>query len=197
MLKKVLMALMGLAGMGVTAAGLGLFLERNLAYRSPLAGPQPAWIPREQALADLAELEAKLAEEKAAAEKFKLRPDLTTEEMVELGREIVHDKGMCLTCHTVGTGGGRAPDLEGVGARAGERIPGMSDLEYLSQSLYDPEAFFVPEYTIIMTPVNEAPMNLTEDEILMVVAYLQSLGGTPTVTPETVLPFGPGGKRRN
>ena len=43
-----------------------------------------------------------------------LRADLTTADMVKVGREIMEGKGLCLTCHTIGkTGALRFPDLDG------------------------------------------------------------------------------------
>jgi hypothetical protein len=36
-----------------------------------------------------------------------------------------------------------------------------------------------------MPPMNQPPFSLTDQEILCVIAYLQTLGGTPTVTLET------------
>jgi hypothetical protein len=36
-----------------------------------------------------------------------------------------------------------------------------------------------------MPPVNQPPIGLTDQEILCVIATLQSLGGTPTVTLKT------------
>ena len=36
-----------------------------------------------------------------------------------------------------------------------------------------------------MPPVNQPPIGLTDQEILCVIAALQTLGGTPTVTLET------------
>jgi hypothetical protein len=36
-----------------------------------------------------------------------------------------------------------------------------------------------------MPVINQPPIGLTDQEILAVIAYLQSLGGTPTVTPQT------------
>ena len=36
-----------------------------------------------------------------------------------------------------------------------------------------------------MPPINQPPIGLSDKEILCVIAYLQSLGGTPTVTLET------------
>jgi hypothetical protein len=36
-----------------------------------------------------------------------------------------------------------------------------------------------------MPAINKPPIGLTDEEILCVIAYLQSLGGTPTVTLQT------------
>src|SRR5688572_28931018 len=115
-----------------------------------------------------------------------LRTDLTTADMVKVGRELMEGKGLCVTCHTFGkTGALRFPDLEGIGARAKTRIPGLSDLEYLAQSLYEPDAYVVPGFNPGMPAINKPPVGLTDQEILCVIAYLQTLGGTPTVTLQT------------
>ena len=112
--------------------------------------------------------------------------DMTTADMARVGREIMEGKGICLTCHTVGqTGALRFPDLGGIGAAAGSRVPGMSDVEYLAQSMYEPTAFVVPGFPPAMPAVNMPPLGLTDQEILCVIAALQSLGGTPTVTLKT------------
>ena len=115
-----------------------------------------------------------------------LGSEMTTAEMVKVGQEIMQGKGICLTCHTVGkTGALRFPDLGGIGARAGSRVPGESDVEYLAQSMYEPMAFVVPGFPPAMPPVNQPPIGLTDQEILCVIAALQTLGGTPTVTMQT------------
>ena len=76
-----------------------------------------------------------------------LRTDLTTADMVTVGREIMEGKGLCMTCHTIGkTGALRFPDLDGVAARAATRVPGLSDVEYFAQSMYEPDAFIVPGF---------------------------------------------------
>jgi hypothetical protein len=112
--------------------------------------------------------------------------NMTTADMVKVGREIMEGKGICLTCHTVGkTGALRFPDLAGIGSHAGSRVAGLSDVEYLAQSLYEPTAFVVPGFPPAMPPVNQPPIGLTDQEILCVIAALQTLGGTPTVTLET------------
>ena len=115
-----------------------------------------------------------------------LGSEMTTAEMVKVGRGIMEGKGICLTCHTQGkTGALRFPDLGGIGARAATRVPGLSDVEYLAQSLYEPTAFVVPGFPPAMPPANQPPIGLTDQEILCVIAALQTLGGTPTVTMKT------------
>src|SRR3954454_1139158 len=115
-----------------------------------------------------------------------LKTDLTTADMVKVGREIMEGKGLCLTCHTIGKSGSlRFPDLAGVDARAKAREPGLSDVEYFAQTLYDPNAFIVPGFNPGMPVINKPPIGLTDQEILCVIAYLQSLGGKPTVTLQT------------
>jgi hypothetical protein len=115
-----------------------------------------------------------------------LRTDLTTADMVKVGRELMEGKGLCVTCHTFGKSGAlRFPDLEGIGARAKTRIAGMSDVDYLAQSMYEPEAYIVPGFNPGMPAINKPPIGLTDQEILCVIAYLQSVGGTPTVTLQT------------
>jgi hypothetical protein len=115
-----------------------------------------------------------------------LGSDMTTADMVKVGREIMEGKGICLTCHTIGkTGALRFPDLAGIGAQAKSRVPGLSDVEYLAQSMYEPTAFVVSGFPPAMPPVNQPPIGLTDQEILCVIAALQTLGGTPTVTLKT------------
>ena len=115
-----------------------------------------------------------------------IRADLTTADMVKVGREIMDGKGLCFTCHTIGkTGALRFPDLEGVDVRAQSRVAGLSDIEYFAQTIYEPEKFIVPGFNPGMPVINKPPIGLTDQEILCVIAYLQTLGGTPTVTLQT------------
>jgi len=112
--------------------------------------------------------------------------DLTTAQMVTVGREIMDTKGLCFTCHTIGrTGALRFPDLAGVAARAPQRVPGLNDVEYFAQSMYEPDSYVVEGFNPGMPVINRPPIGLTDQEILCVMAYLQSLGGTPTVTLQT------------
>ena len=115
--------------------------------------------------------------------------NLTTDEMVAIGEEIVAGKGTCLTCHTMGESGSglRFPDLGNIGAIAGSRVEGQSDIVYLAESMYDPNAYVVEGFVAGMPQVSRPPVALNDQEILTVIAYLQSLGGTPTVTIDTQL----------
>jgi len=119
-------------------------------------------------------------------EEILIRADLTTAGMVTVGRQIMDGKGLCFTCHTIGrTGALRFPDLEGVDVRAQSRVPGLSDVEYFAQSMYEPDAYIVQGFNPGMPVINRSPIGLTDQEILCVIAYLQSLGGTPSVTLQT------------
>ena len=116
--------------------------------------------------------------------------NMTTEELVAVGGEITAGKGTCLTCHTMsGETGGRFPDLAGIGAVAAVRREGVSVVEYLAESLYDPNTYVVEGFLPGMPLIDQPPISLNDREILAVIAYLQSLGGTPTVTLDTTLPW--------
>jgi len=115
-----------------------------------------------------------------------LKADLTTADMVTVGRQIFEGKGLCTTCHTIGKSGAlRFPDLDGVDARAKTRVAGLNDVEYFAQTLYEPDVFIVPGFNPGMPHINKPPIGLTDQEILCVIAYLQTLGGTATVTLQT------------
>ena len=115
-----------------------------------------------------------------------LRSDLTTADMVTVGRQIMEGKGLCTTCHTIGRSGAlRFPDLDGVASRAATRVPGLNDVEYFAQSLYAPDTFIVAGFNPGMPVINKPPIGLNDQEILCVIAYLQTLGGTATVTLQT------------
>jgi hypothetical protein len=124
-----------------------------------------------------------------------IKADITTAEMTTIGKEIFEGKGLCTTCHTIGKKAGpfRFPDLENVAARAKTREPGFSDIDYFAQTLYEPDAFIVPGFNPGMPTINKPPIGLTDQEILCVMAFLQSLGGTPNVTLATKHHYNGGG----
>ncbi|MFQ5768385.1 MAG: c-type cytochrome [Acidobacteriota bacterium] len=187
-----LLLLLGLPiAAAVLAGGILVQLDQNASYRSPLAGKELVSTPRFRSLLELeAWRESKAQEEARRAE---LLRTLDTAKMVLLGKDIVHGRGLCFNCHSIGSvgGGTQGPNLEGVGARAGSRVKGLTDVEYLAQSLYEPNAFVVPGFSPAMVPVNRPPIGLDDLEIKMVIAYLQSLGGTPTIQPSAQLKFAP------
>jgi cytochrome c2 len=113
--------------------------------------------------------------------------NLSQADMAKVGREIMDGKGLCLTCHTIGKTEGpfRFPDLANVDVRAKTREPGFSDVDYFAQTLYEPNAFVVPGFNPGMPTINKPPIGLTDQEILCVIAYLQTLGGATTVTLQT------------
>ena len=116
--------------------------------------------------------------------------NLSIEEMIEIGQEIVGGKGTCLTCHTIGSDKAeRFPDLDNIGVKARTTREGFSDVEYLAESLYEPNTYIVEGFLGGMPEVSKPPISLTDEEILTVIAYLQSLGGTPTVTMQTKLKY--------
>ena len=115
-----------------------------------------------------------------------LKKEMSSDELVKAGKEIMEGKGLCTTCHTFGKSGAlRFPDLAGIGGRAGSRIPGMSDVDYLADSIYEPNAFIVPGFNPGMPVINKPPIGLSDQEILAVIAYLQSLGGKVTVSMDS------------
>jgi len=122
------------------------------------------------------------------------KKEMTSDELVKAGKEVAEGKGLCSTCHTIGKSGAlRFPDLDGIGARAATRRPGLSALDYLAESIYDPNLFIVSGFNPGMPVINKPPIGLTDPEILAVMAYLQSLGGQVTVTLESkVWPLGSG-----
>jgi mono/diheme cytochrome c family protein len=111
---------------------------------------------------------------------------LSTAELVQAGRQIAEGKGTCMGCHTIGASGKqRFPDLAGIGSKAATRRPGVSDVDYLAEALYEPDAYIVEGYSPGMPPIAKPPISLSDAEILAVIAYLQSLGGTASVTTAT------------
>ena len=119
---------------------------------------------------------------------------LAPQELAAAGQGIVTgDKGGCLTCHGIGALGPRAPDLQGVGARAATRVPGQTAEQYLSNAMLDPCAYLVEGYDCLMAGMG-LDRRLSPAERKAVIAYLQSLGGEITVqlTAADLAPSEPG-----
>lgn len=92
----------------------------------------------------------------------------------ENGNDVVHE---CANCHTLdgvdkerGSGIWKSPTLKGISGRAGERVPGMSAVDYLRESILDPDAFVAEGYTDSMNSGYQ--WGLTEEELNDVIAFL-------------------------
>jgi mono/diheme cytochrome c family protein len=108
--------------------------------------------------------------------------NVTPAQLVKAGEEIFKTKGTCEICHRIGQKGTRAPDLAGVGARAGRTKPGMTAKQYILESLLQPTAYVVEGYPPIMPTVDKPPIALNRSEVWALTAFLESLGGTVDVT---------------
>ncbi|MBT4067835.1 MAG: cytochrome c [Candidatus Marinimicrobia bacterium] len=115
--------------------------------------------------------------------KISLNAKLSEDEMIEAGERVYSTKGTCGICHAIGRKGSRGPDLNGVGLRAASRKPDVSAKTYLLESLLKPSAYLVEDYAPMMPPMAGI---LTPGEVMVTVAYLQSLGGKVDITPEDV-----------
>ena len=114
----------------------------------------------------------------------------TGQDLVLDGRDIFFGKGRCASCHQVSRipTTRRAPELYGAGDRLTK--------EYMYESMTAPEAYIrmnfdLPEprkYSMIMPVINQPPINLSQNEMLAVIAFLQSLGGKVTVGPADLTP---------
>ena len=78
----------------------------------------------------------------------------------------------CSSCHTFDDQPARNPTFIGIGTVAGERISGMSDVEYLHQSIVDPYAFRADGEWLSAAMPYTYPDVLSEDQINNVIAYL-------------------------
>jgi cytochrome c5 len=123
--------------------------------------------------------------------KVEITQDMTAAQLAKIGDQIAHTKGLCTTCHTIGSKEAthRFPDLAGVAERAKTRVPGLDQLQYFAQTLCDPNAFIVPGFNPGMPTINKPPVGLTDEELHAVIAWLQSQGGEPTITLKEKLPY--------
>ena len=81
----------------------------------------------------------------------------------------------CRSCHSTSTSSfGTGPALGGIGLIAGERVPGLTAEAYLRESIVDPNAYLVDDYTRGLMPRGYVD-TLTTEEIDNLVQYLLSL----------------------
>lgn len=98
----------------------------------------------------------------------------------EKGRENFENaqRNRCASCHKSDVEG---PSMLGISERAGKRVPGLSAVEYLEQSILEPSAFVVEGYQNRMKVyriVNSDEVDymfadmLTQEELDDLIAYL-------------------------
>lgn len=119
--------------------------------------------------------------ESPAPEQLEISGDLSGEELAALGSEVFESpEAGCLACHAIGREGLRAPDLAGIGARAANRVSGLTAEEYLYEAITDPCAFVVEGYDCIMPQT--MLQTLGPGKVTAMIAFLQSQGGEITVS---------------
>ena len=121
-----------------------------------------------------------------------LAADAPAEDFVKAGQDIFYGKGTCALCHEIGKKGERCPDLAGAGERAETRIKealykgkATNGAEYLVESLHEPIIYVVEGYQPSMPPIGR---QLSDLEMVALVAFLQSQGGEVTVNGQTRFP---------
>jgi mono/diheme cytochrome c family protein len=117
-------------------------------------------------------------------EKLDVSTIQSDKDLVAIGNKIFFGKGQCALCHTIGSHGGRCPNLQGAGARLTR--------EFIYETLTKPQAyvkldFDLPDpkpFAAEMPTINKAPIGLNPQELLTVISFIQSQGGKVTVKPE-------------
>jgi mono/diheme cytochrome c family protein len=113
--------------------------------------------------------------------------DVTTiksgKDLARHGQNIFFGKGQCALCHTLGAESGRCPSLQNAGARLSR--------EFIYESLTQPDAYIKLDFEEVdpkrfparMPKINKPPIDLTDQEMLTVISFIQSQGGKVTVEP--------------
>ena len=107
----------------------------------------------------------------------------TKDDLVALGQKIFFGKGQCALCHSIGPSEtARCPILAGIGAKLTR--------EFLYESLTQPSKYIYKQYEFSpakffaakMPQINKPPIGLSDNELLAVIAFVQSTGGREYVT---------------
>jgi mono/diheme cytochrome c family protein len=123
-----------------------------------------------------------------AMEKFDVASIKEKKDLAAIGQKIFFGKGQCALCHTIGSSEGRCPDLKGVGSKLTR--------QFIYESLTQPQAYIYMDYQHVGQPkffpakmpyINKKPIGLNKNEILAVIAFLQSMSGEEiTVDPSEI-----------
>ena len=99
----------------------------------------------------------------------------------ERGREIFETSGGlvgtgCIICHSLDGSVQKplsyaAPSLQGISERAGDRVPELSAVEYLRESIVDPDEYLVEGFRANVMPKGLG-FNMSEEDIDAVIAFL-------------------------
>lgn len=107
----------------------------------------------------------------------------TKQDLVAVGQKLFFGKGQCALCHSIGESEtARCPNLEGIGAKLSR--------EFIYESLTRPDAYIYKQYEFSppkpfaaqMPQINRPPVGLSDNELLAVIAFVQSTGGSEYVT---------------
>lgn len=93
--------------------------------------------------------------------------------LLDKGRVLAQSKG-CVACHSIDGSPGVGPSWKGLAGKTGTMADGsavLADETYLKKSIRDPQAQVVKGFPPIMPKVD-----MTDDELAALVAYIQSLG---------------------
>lgn len=109
------------------------------------------------------------------------------------GEKLFFDRAACSACHRVGERGGmyNGPNLavgdgmtEPLAVRSRARRPDLPPIEYVVESMLDPDALVVPTFAPgVMKAIDDLPSQLADHEIVAVAAYVASQGADPPVSP--------------
>jgi cytochrome c oxidase subunit II len=94
--------------------------------------------------------------------------------LLDKGKVLAQSKG-CVACHSVDGSPGVGPTWKGLAGKTGTMADGstvLADETYLKKSIRDPQAQVVKGFPPIMPKID-----MTDDELAALVAYIQSLGG--------------------
>ncbi len=101
----------------------------------------------------------------------------TTSSPAAEGRAVAQDKG-CFSCHSVDGSQSVAPTWRGLYLSQVELTTGeivVADVDYLRESILEPSAKTVKDYPEGLMETVIKPNSLTEEEVLALIAYIQSL----------------------
>lgn len=101
--------------------------------------------------------------------------EIPPDDPIALGRVVFVLQG-CIGCHTISglSDAQTGPVLDGLFARAGDRVPGLTAEEYVRQSILEPGAYVVEGFEDGVMPTNFSEL-IPEDDFESLIAFLSTL----------------------